>query len=78
MHYVEKQPATISFNTVKFSGMITGTDESVTFESDDEAFLEYFPEGRFDSLFVDEKKLTQAQADIIETARELIRLKLRH
>jgi hypothetical protein len=77
MQYIEPRPASITFNDKIFNGLLSGTTDFVKFSSNDPAFLELFPTGEFDTMFINRGELSQPQQDVIDFAQEMVRFHLR-
>lgn len=73
MQYIEPKEAFITFDNNIYRGMISGNEIFVKFECQDPKFLELFPAGFFDTMFIAPGSLNQQRQDIVDMAEHLIK-----
>ncbi len=78
MQYLEPRQAILRFDDITINGTLSGSLDSVKFESNDATFLQHFPKGGFDSLVINDLDCTQRQKDIIGIAQDLVKMKLKN
>jgi hypothetical protein len=70
---MEPRNAAISVGDTTCGSVLSDSTDFVKFECNAPEFLKLFPNGSFDTMYLDRDVLSQEQQDVIDLAEEMVR-----